>query len=441
MAGESQNPLKMETSKDNPPEIDRLILLDRECDLVTPCLSQLVYEGMIDEVFGIANSSVQLTLDMVDAKATEEGKKKLVRTPLSSNDALFKELRDANLSVVGPKLQKKAEFVTATYDRRHNAKTMKELKELMGCIQEVQILHHSVTIHTNIAEKVLTMAKDPKFRSRLDCEQALLSSTDKKKCLKYIETLLPPPGAQQTIQKKQPTKAEPKSSIADIIESNKFEAFDILRYACLYSLTCDGLPHNALEYLKREILQKFGFHLYSVIDQLFDLGMLKNPEQPTIPWSVLCEEFNLVVEEVEENSPTDIAYVYSGYAPLSCRLIEKALDVRCPFRRTEETKLLKSTGGYDIYQGWHPEIDSLLNIASGGPTFHSTQAHTARNTKSARKDTVVLLFFVGGCTYAEISACRLIEKLHPGIRIMVATTKIISGKSFLNAFDPLSRHK
>jgi hypothetical protein len=37
-------------------EIDRLILIDRECDLVTPNVSQLTYEGMIDEVFGINNS-------------------------------------------------------------------------------------------------------------------------------------------------------------------------------------------------------------------------------------------------------------------------------------------------------------------------------------------------------------------------------------------------
>jgi hypothetical protein len=43
-------------------EIDRLILIDRECDLVTPNVSQLTYEGMIDEVFGINNSMHSLIL-------------------------------------------------------------------------------------------------------------------------------------------------------------------------------------------------------------------------------------------------------------------------------------------------------------------------------------------------------------------------------------------
>lgn len=38
-----------------------------------------------------------------------------------------------------------------------------------------------------------------------------------------------------------------------------------------------------------------------------------------VRWNVLCEELRLIVEDVEENNPSDIAYVYSGYAPLSCR--------------------------------------------------------------------------------------------------------------------------
>jgi hypothetical protein len=35
--------------------IDTLIVLDREVDLVTPCLSSLTYEGMLDERFTISH--------------------------------------------------------------------------------------------------------------------------------------------------------------------------------------------------------------------------------------------------------------------------------------------------------------------------------------------------------------------------------------------------
>ena len=35
------------------PQIDAVILLDRSVDLLTPLSTQLTYEGLIDEVFGI----------------------------------------------------------------------------------------------------------------------------------------------------------------------------------------------------------------------------------------------------------------------------------------------------------------------------------------------------------------------------------------------------
>ena len=35
--------------------IDTLIIIDRNVDLVTPLLTQLTYEGLIDEFFGIQN--------------------------------------------------------------------------------------------------------------------------------------------------------------------------------------------------------------------------------------------------------------------------------------------------------------------------------------------------------------------------------------------------
>ena len=41
---------------DLPPEIDRLILIDRSVDMVTPLITPLTYEGVIDEVSFLFNS-------------------------------------------------------------------------------------------------------------------------------------------------------------------------------------------------------------------------------------------------------------------------------------------------------------------------------------------------------------------------------------------------
>lgn len=38
-----------------PPQIDHLLILDRSVDLLSPLATQLTYEGLIDEIFGINN--------------------------------------------------------------------------------------------------------------------------------------------------------------------------------------------------------------------------------------------------------------------------------------------------------------------------------------------------------------------------------------------------
>lgn len=45
-----------------PPQFDSLIIIDRTVDLTTPVVTQLTYEGLIDEFYGIKQSKLQLLL-------------------------------------------------------------------------------------------------------------------------------------------------------------------------------------------------------------------------------------------------------------------------------------------------------------------------------------------------------------------------------------------
>lgn len=44
----------------NPGKIKRMILIDRGVDLITPMVTQVTYEGIIDEVLGIRNNVVSV---------------------------------------------------------------------------------------------------------------------------------------------------------------------------------------------------------------------------------------------------------------------------------------------------------------------------------------------------------------------------------------------
>lgn len=97
---------------------------------------------------------------VLDPKANEgkvqEGKK--IKTNLNSNDSIFGELRgkpykpntltctDCNFSVVGPKLQGKAQEIESTYAERHKAKSVQEIKEFMNKLQSIQAAHQFLRI-------------------------------------------------------------------------------------------------------------------------------------------------------------------------------------------------------------------------------------------------------------------------------------------------------
>ena len=49
-----------------PSQIDQLILLDRSVDLLTPLATQLTYEGLIDEIFGIHNSKFNCVMSFIN---------------------------------------------------------------------------------------------------------------------------------------------------------------------------------------------------------------------------------------------------------------------------------------------------------------------------------------------------------------------------------------
>ena len=46
----------MTSEREVTPQIDSIILLDRSVDLLTPLSTQLTYEGLIDEIYGVKHS-------------------------------------------------------------------------------------------------------------------------------------------------------------------------------------------------------------------------------------------------------------------------------------------------------------------------------------------------------------------------------------------------
>src|SRR5687768_8208948 len=60
------------------------------------------------------------------------------------------------------------------------------------------------------------------------------------------------------------------------------------------------------------------------LQNLTKLGLFRKQESARHIYSQMRRALRLIVDDVNEQNPNDISYVYSGYAPLSIRLVQAA---------------------------------------------------------------------------------------------------------------------
>ena len=77
------------------PQIDSLLLIDREVDLLTPLFTQLTYEGLIDELYGIQNSKSDYLQETSNFRPTNSQHTKESYNPCEA-DHYQKEFRHMN---------------------------------------------------------------------------------------------------------------------------------------------------------------------------------------------------------------------------------------------------------------------------------------------------------------------------------------------------------
>ena len=366
------------------PKIDSLLLMDRNADLLTPLVTQLTYEGLIDEIYNIENNNVKLPSEKFKTKDSEKGEgsssstslkslanpnSKITKMTLNSNEELYAKLRDQNFLAVGSILNQTAKDLAAKEDERHNAKSVSQLKQFVDIIPYLKSARKSLSNQISIAELIKEKIDQEEFRKTLQTEQEFLNCIDTDKINPFIE-----------------------DCIATEVPLNK-----VFRLICIQSLVNNGLKSKVLDYYRKEILQTYGFWNLSAFYNLEKCGLLKvaggfyNRIYPS-----LRRSFRLTVEKLDEKNPNDIAYVHSIYAPLSVRLAQ--LLVNPGWRNLPDLFKLLS----------EPSFEFIQPIPPGLRKRRTSSSSTASGMPEEKR--VILIFFIGGCTYAEISALRFLSK-------------------------------
>lgn len=394
---------------------ESVIIIDREVDFVTPLLTQLTYEGLIDEVFQIQNNQTKVDSTIVgqpaqSSAATSQGRKRTIQ--LDSSDKLYNQLRDANFAIVGSLLNKvarKLQQVQTDYESKHKTKTLAELKEFVGQLPGYQQENHGVRTHTGLAEEIIKHTRTDEFKGLLEVQQNLAAGADPSSQYEKIEEL---------VARDAPLR-------------------ETLRLLCVYSCISGGIRQKDFDQFRKLILQGYGHQHLLTLNNLEKLQLFLSRSSPLagmIPmaggntnvsgtktnYTYLRKQLRLIVDEVQEDDPNDIAYVYSGYAPLSIRLVQ------CILQKQYLQNVTKGSSGNNANavsssagsQGWHGFDDAVKHVR--GQTFYEHQKGEDKAVKArallsgnGSKQTVFVVF-VGGITFTEIAALRFIAKQEEG---------------------------
>ena len=410
--------------------IESLIIIDREVDFATILLTQLTYEGLIDELFGIKDNQAEIDTSIVGPAPGQQGKAPTVpaqqglsrKIQLDSSDKLYDQLRGTNFAIIGDLLNKVARRLKHDYESRHGAKSTSELRDFVNKLPGYQAEQQSLNIHTGLAEEITKHTRSDLFGRVLEVQQNLQQGTDPSSQHDTIEELI----ARDT-----PLPI-------------------VLRLLCLESSISGGIRQKDLENFKRLILQAYGYQHLLTLSALEKMRLLETRASVNVlslpggaatgtktNYNYLRKVLYLIVDEVNEQDPNDVAYVYSGYAPLSVRLIQCVIQKPYLLSITKGANAT-SNGVSGAGHGWQGFEDALKNIK--GETFNKIQRGEESATKARQslggtggRKTVVVMF-LGGIAYTEIAALRFIARKEEGRRrILICTTGIISGGRMMDA--------
>ncbi|CAN6634324.1 vacuolar protein sorting-associated protein 33 [Trichomonascus vanleenenianus] len=439
--------------------IDQLIIIDRKTDFLTPLLSQLTYLGLINEFYKVSDyGQVDLPASIVQSPQKKKGnqqqqdnlasisaEKKSTLLYSGNPSDLFSTIKDLNFAVVGQSLNKVAKQLQSDYDRRHEAKTVSEIKQFVSKLGGLQTVHQNLRFHTALAEDLMEKVQGEEFNKWLEVQQNLVADT------LDLSTL--------------------HAMVEDLIDRGSSLSM-VLRLLAIECICNGGIKQKDLLYFKHEIVQTYGYQHVLTLDRLEKLGILY-ARAPTIPntFPTTRKQLKLISEQTDEDpaNPSDITFAFSGYAPLSVRLVQCVVDkgsILKPKRfstmsptptngstGTATTALLKSSNAASAMGagGWKGAEDILKTLQ--GPSFDEIQrseshiregklrkilARNSENSSSAKP--TVMVFYLGGITYAEIAALRFIAQRNESLmNLVIATTGIISGERIIDLVATTNR--
>ena len=396
---EKENNLKLGTD-----EILGMIVFDRSVDFLTLMTTNNTCEGLIDETFGINLGKIRIKNNLLSSglqgKKNQNISDKEVSYALTSNvnpffyliscmrhfDAIryITEIRSYYQNIMA-----KNKNVASVDEQGQNA--IKEVGYFINSLKNDLFRAENLINHV---VQALFESDHQRFKNK---EAPLLANDQPKDLYRFYDEFL----------------------------YNKKDLTSLIKLMIIESLTQNGIV--GYQKLKREILNIFGYQKVFLFRDLEALGWVKERDPKKLKtiksfkniaelnYAQILDKLNLFDVEYNPQVIIDSSYVLNGYCPISLRIIEKAVMGQW----NTIIEILKRIPGATNY----PENETLIS----NPT----------NEKN-----IMLIVFVGGITYTEIEAIRVLNRKFKSeyikgkrkqTQFIILTTSILNSKKVFNS--------
>ena len=364
---------------DNNLETLGCFIFDRNVDMITPFCTNFIYEGLIDEYFGINFNSIKIS-----SKILEKEKDENIKIDLSENDKFYTNIKDYNFSEIRAYLPRRLqEHSKILEEGKKKIDDMKKIQENLEKVKLIKEERSSLTTHINIADNIAQKQKEPIAKNYLIMEQSILAGDVSNEAYEFIDNEL----------------------------TKKSEEFNLLKILCLISSIKNGIKYKIYDQIKREFFQIYGFQELFLWKNLEKLGVLKAQDNNNF-YSTINKKLNLMSEEeLDTKEQKDTSYVFNGFCPITIRLIEKMIE-----------------------KGWNGIKDILKEIP--GEFKYPDDESEIISQKTDKQ--FILLVFIGGLTYGELAAIRYLNKTIRNKKFIILTTHMINSKKI---YDSLKKGK
>ena len=377
-------------------EIFGMIVFDRSVDFITPFISNLTFEGLVDEYYGINKGYIKVKRKSFKANFSNEDKKirpeaDMSYPLISDMNKFYCDLRCFHYLTVTKYLMSISDHIKYLRDNKNNLKSTSEINAALVDLNKLIDSNSFLNDNMEMINQIFKIIDDEDYQTK---EFSILKGTSQTNSETFYDDYI--------IDKKDMHK--------------------ILNLMILESLTGNGISNY--EKFKKDILAVYGYQNLFLFRNLEKLEWLKEKDKLSLKklfksnYEQINEKLHLYNEDFVLGQTDDLSYVHQGYCPISLRLIEK------------------------VGEGGWSEIKDVFQLIPGVTHYPSNEYEISKPREDLN---TIFLVFLGGVTYTEIEGVRYLNRKYKQIydnsseenktrkQFIIITTQILRSKKLLSS--------